>query len=220
MSRSTLQITDTLHDYIYKTFIKETPVLKKCREETAGMANADMQIAPGQGQFMAFLIKILQPEKALEIGVFTGYSSLWVALALPPGGRMIACDTSKEYTDRARTYWKEAGVEDKIELRLGPGVETLETLLAQGQAGTFDFFFLDADKANYPLYYEKILSLLRYGGVLVVDNVFWDGEVENPKATDPDTEGIRTINVRSRNDPGVETAVLPVADGVLLIYKK
>jgi predicted O-methyltransferase YrrM len=179
-----------------------------------------MQISAEQGQFMALLIHLLAARKTLEIGVFTGYSSLAVALALPDDGRVIACDISEEWTSIARGYWREAGVERKIDLRLGPALKTLDDLIAQGQGGRFDFAFIDADKGNYINYYERALVLVRPGGLIAVDNVLWDGKVIDPSVNDPDTRAIRAFNESLRNDDRVWISMLPIRDGLTLACKK
>jgi caffeoyl-CoA O-methyltransferase len=179
-----------------------------------------MQISAEQGQFMALLIHLLSARRTLEIGVFTGYSSLAVALALPDDGRIIACDISDEWTSIARRYWREAGVERKIDLRLGPALKTLDDLIAQGQGGRFDFAFIDADKGNYANYYERALVLVRSGGLIAVDNVLWDGKVIDTKVNDPDTRAIRAFNETLHHDERVWLSMLPIRDGLTLACKK
>lgn len=220
MAVRTLTITETLHDYLVTTTVQLTDPQTRLREETATMPRAGMQISPEQGQFMAFLVKALGAKKCLEVGVFTGYSSLAVALALPEDGKIIACDISEEFTSVARRYWEEAGVTDKITLLLGPATETLDGLIADGQSETFDFAFIDADKPNYDAYYEASLKLVRPGGVIAIDNTLWAGKVADPTATDEDTVGIRALNIKVANDPRVDACLLPVGDGVTLAYKK
>jgi len=179
-----------------------------------------MQISPEQGQFMQILIQLLDAKLTLEIGVFTGYSSISVALALPENGKIIACDLSSEYTSIARRYWREAGVEHKIDLRLGPAVETLDRLLADGKGGAFDFAFIDADKENYDIYYERALQLLRPGGLIAVDNVLWHGHVLNDAVKDRDTRAIRTFNEKLHRDERVWLSLVPIGDGVTLACKR
>ncbi len=179
-----------------------------------------MQIAPEQGQFMALLIELLGATKTLEIGVFTGYSSLRVALALPPNGKIVACDVSEEYTAIARRYWQTAGVADKIDLRLAPALETLDQLLASGQAETFDFAFIDADKQNYEGYYERSLQLVRRGGLIAIDNVLWSGQVANPQDQDNSTLAIRAFNDKLHHDERVSLSLVPIADGLTLAFKR
>jgi caffeoyl-CoA O-methyltransferase len=178
-----------------------------------------MQIAPEQGQFMALLVRLTQAKKALEIGVFTGYSSLSIALALPPDGTLTACDVSEEYTAIARRYWQQAGVNDKISLHIAPALDTLEQLLATGQAETFDFVFIDADKQNYLNYYESSLQLVRRGGLIVIDNVLWDGAVADPQNQEPTTLAIRQLNQKLRDDTRIDLSLVPIADGLTLALK-
>jgi len=179
-----------------------------------------MQIAPEQGQFMALLVQLLGATKTLEVGVFTGYSSLCVALALPPNGKIVACDLSEEYTQVARRYWQAAGVADKIELRLAPALETLDDLLADGQAETFDFAFIDADKINYQEYYERSLQLVRLGGLIAIDNVLWSGRVAEPQFQDKSTLAIRAFNEKLHDDERVSISLVPIADGLTLVLKR
>jgi len=179
-----------------------------------------MQISPEQGQLMALLVRLLGAKKTLEVGVFTGYSSLVVALALPPDGKLIACDVSEEYTTIARRFWQEAKVADKIDLQLGPAVETLDRLLEQGEAGTFDFAFIDADKSNYDAYYERALHLLRAGGVIAIDNVLWSGDVADPSVQDARTNAIRQLNQKIHQDDRVLISLLPIGDGLTLAMKQ
>ena len=219
MGNRTLTLTDALYQYLLDVSLREPELLRRLREETAALPRASMQIAPEQGQFMALLVRLIGARKTLEVGVFTGYSSLAVALALPPEGRIIACDVSEEYTAIARRYWQEAGVEGKIDLRLAPAVETLDALLADGHAGTFDFGFIDADKQNYLAYYERVLRLLRPGGLLAVDNVLWGGRVIDPTSTDPTTDAIRALNGKLHHDDRVHLSLVPIGDGLALALK-
>src|SRR5690348_6950371 len=175
MSNRTITLSDDLYGYLLDTSLREAPLLKRLRDETAAHPQARMQISPEQGQFMQLLVRLMDARRCIEVGVFTGYSSLAVALALPEDGRLLACDVSEAFTAVARRYWKEAGVERKIELRLAPALDTLELRLKAGEAGRYDFAFIDADKSNYPAYYERVLQLLRPGGLLLVDNVLWSG---------------------------------------------
>ena len=219
MSSRSLGLSPELYDYLYAS-VREPEVLRELREETAKMPNSGMQISPEQGRFMAFLVECLGARRCVEVGTFTGYSALSVALALPPEGRLIACDVSEEWTTIARRYWDRAGVTGKIELRLGPGVATLDQLLAAGQANSFDFAFIDADKGAYPTYYERCLSLLRSGGVIAVDNALWGGKVADPTAKDADTTAIRELNARAAADPRVTASLVPIGDGLLLARKR
>ena len=201
-------------------FLQETKVIRRCREDTALLPLAAMQTTPAQGQFLGFLVRLTGARKALEFGVFTGYSSLWIAEALPPDGLLIACDISREWTQKARLYWQAAGLTDRIELRLELALNTANKLILAGGAGTFDFIFLDTDKANYPLLYEKSLLLLRPGGLLAIDNIFWEGAVVNPESREAETTAIRQLNNMVKNDSRVDLSILPMADGLLLVRKK
>jgi predicted O-methyltransferase YrrM len=219
MSRTHTPITDDLAAYIREVTLREPEPLKRLREETESHPRASMQTAPEQGQFLHLLARILGARKTLEIGVFMGYSSTWVALALPPDGKIVACDLSEEYTARARRIWRETGVESKIDLRLGPALDSLDALIAGGQAGSFDFAFIDADKSNYGNYYERALVLLRPGGLIATDNVLWDGSVIDPGDTSVDTEAIRAFNRQLHNDSRVALSLVPLGDGLTLACK-
>ena len=219
MPKKTLGLDRQLYEYLLSVSVKESDVLQKLREETAKHPAAIMQIAPEQGQFMALLVQLLGAKKTLEIGVFTGYSSLVVALALPPEGKIVACDIDEESTAIARRYWQEAGVADKIDLRIAPALETLDNLIKEGQAGTFDFAFIDADKRNYHNYYEKALQLIRPGGLIAVDNVLWFGRVVDPQDDDKRTVAIRAFNQKLAQDERVKTSLVPIADGLTLALK-
>jgi predicted O-methyltransferase YrrM len=219
LARRTLVLDDRLHDYLLAHSVREPSVLQELRAETAGMTGSGMQIGPEQGRFMALLIELTGARRVLEIGTYTGYSSLAVALALPPEGRIVTCDVNEEYTAVARRYWAKAGVANKVELRLGPGLETLDRMLAAGESGSFDFAFIDADKPNYPGYFERSLQLLRKGGLLAIDNVLWGGEVANPAAVDEDTRAIRALNDRVAADDRVSISMLPLGDGLTLARK-
>jgi predicted O-methyltransferase YrrM len=219
MSNRTLNLTDKLYQYILNVSVKETAVQKTLRTATQGMQQSQMQIAPEQGQFMAFLVKLIGARKCLEVGVFTGYSALSVAQALPADGKVIACDVNQEWTDMARTYWRSAGVENKIDLRIAPALETLQQLLDQGEQSSFDFAFIDADKTNYDRYYELSLRLLRSGGLIVIDNTLWGGDVADIRVQDEDTCAIRELNKKILHDRRVDMTLLPVADGLTLVRK-
>ncbi len=219
MSNRTLNLTEQLYQYLLDVSVKETAVQKTLRIATQGMQQSNMQIAPEQGQFMSFLVKLTGARKCLEIGVFTGYSALSVAQALPADGKIIACDVNQEWTDMARTYWRNAGVEKKIDLRIAPAVETLQQLLDDGGQSSFDFAFIDADKTNYDRYYESTLRLLRSGGLIVIDNTLWGGDVANIRVQDEDTRAIRELNKKLLNDRRVDMTLLPVADGLTLVRK-
>jgi caffeoyl-CoA O-methyltransferase len=220
MSRRSLGLSDSVYEYLLSVSLREPDVLRRLREETASLPMAVMQVAPEQGQFMALLMDLIGARRTLEIGVFTGYSSLSVALALPDDGRIIACDVSEEWTALARRFWAEAGVADKIDLRLAPALETLDGLIAAGEGGSFDFAFIDADKVNYAGYYERALTLVRTGGLIAVDNVLWNGAVVDPEKNDDDTNAIRAFNTKVRNDERVTLSVIPLADGLTLARKR
>jgi predicted O-methyltransferase YrrM len=219
MSRTHTEITGGMAEYIRAVTMREPEALRKLREESASHPHASMQTAPEQGQLLHLLARVTGARKTLEVGVFMGYSSTWVALALPPGGKVIACDVSEEYTARARRTWAEAGVADRVELRLAPALETLDAMIAAGDSGTFDFAFIDADKANYANYYERALALLRRGGLIAVDNVLWDGKVIDPENREPDTEAIRAFNLKLHADERVALSLVPLGDGLTLACK-
>ena len=219
MSNRTLNLTDRLHQYLLNVSVHETTVQKTLREVTQGMQWAQMQIAPEQGAFMAFLIKLIGARKCLEVGVFTGYSTLCVAQALPADGKIVACDISEEWTRVARQYWLAAGVTKKIDLRIAPAIDTLQQLLDQGEQSSFDFAFIDADKTSYDNYYEHCLRLLRSGGVIALDNTLWGGSVADVHVQDADTNAIRAMNTKILNDRRVDMTMLPVADGLTLVRK-
>lgn len=220
MNNKSILVTDAVYNYILSNSLREPEVLKQLREESALHAHAGMQIAPEQGQFMALLTELIGARKLLEVGVFTGYSSTCLALALPPDGRITACDISHEYTAVARRYWTLAGISDKIDLRLGPALETLDKLIAEGHSGSYDLAFIDADKVNYDGYYERVLGLLRVGGLLLVDNVLWSGQVTDLAINDVDTVAIRALNEKIHTDIRVAISLLPVADGLTMALKR
>ena len=219
MSNRTITMTDALCDYLLANSLREPPLLARLREETARLPEARMQISPEQGQFMQLLVRMLDVRCCIEVGVFTGYSSLAVALALPADGRILACDVSEEFTAMARRYWKEAGVDHKIELKLAPALETLDARFKAGEAGLYDFAFIDADKANYPAYYERLLTLLRPGGLLAVDNTLWSGRVLDTADQSVDTRAIRAFNQALHHDERVDISLLPIGDGLTLVRK-
>jgi caffeoyl-CoA O-methyltransferase len=220
LSKSILPLDDRLYGYILANWLRETPLMRRLREETSRMPMSMMQISPDQGQFMAMLVELIGARSALEIGSFTGYSALAVASAMGPQGRLVCCDISEEYTAVARRYWQEAGIADRIDLKLGPALATLDTLLAKGEAGKFDFAFIDADKTNYDGYYERTLRLVRPGGLIAIDNVLWGGDVAKPEQNDEDTQAIRAINEKIRNDERVTLALAPIGDGLTLARKR
>ena len=208
------------YNYLVKTSVRESEVARRLREETQKMPMAQMQIGPDQGQFLQLLVQSIRAKKTLEVGVFTGYSSLWVALGLPDDGQIVACDVSEEYTAIGRRYWKEAGVDQKIDLQLRPALETLDELLAKGEADSFDFAFIDADKSNYDNYYERALRLVRVGGLIAIDNTIWSGRVADPNKTDTDTVAIRKLNEKLHRDERVTLSMLTVGDGLTLAMRR
>ena len=220
MSNQTLNLDDRLYRYLVDHSVHEPEVLTALRLETALHPMAQMQIAPEQGQFMALLVQLLGVKKALEVGVFTGYSALRVALALPPEGKLVACDVSEEYTAIARRYWEKAGVAAKIDLRIAPATETLNELIQAGETNSFDFAFIDADKSSYPTYYEQVLQLVRPGGLIALDNVLWSGQVADPAVQDRRTNTLRALNDAIHNDDRVVASLVPIADGLTLAMKK
>ena len=213
-------LPQAVDDYLRTVVARESPLQQRLRDETAKLPMGGMQIGADQGQFMALLAKLTGARRCIEVGVFTGYSSLVVALALPADGRIVACDVSEEWTGIARRYWQKAGVAAKIDLRLGPAVETLDAMLAKGEAGSHDFAFIDADKGNYLAYYERCLKLLRQGGLIAVDNTLWSGEVAKPGNQKPDTVSLRAFNDALHRDERVDVAMLTVGDGVTLARKR
>jgi caffeoyl-CoA O-methyltransferase len=219
MSRIHTQLTPDLTNYIRQVALREPEVLRRKREGTDAHPRASMQTAPEQGQLLHLLVRLAGARKTLEVGVFLGYSSTWVALALPEGGKVIACDQSDEYTAQARQLWRAAGVEDKIELRLGPALDTLDALIAEGNGATFDFAFLDADKANYANYYDRAMVLVRPGGLIAIDNVLWHGDVADASQTDAETETIRAFNRKLQADERVSLSLVPLGDGLTLACK-
>jgi predicted O-methyltransferase YrrM len=220
MSRTSEYLPEKIYEYLTSVSVREPPILRKLREETASHPMGGMQIPPEHGQFLALLMQLIGARRTLEVGVFTGYSSLAVALALPDEGKILACDVSEESTSVARRYWKEAGVDHMIELRLKPALETLHELIAQRQHNRYDFAFIDADKANYEGYYECALELVRPGGLIAIDNVLWHGRVIDPEANDADTLAIRAINKKLLGDSRVAISMLPVSDGLTLACKR
>jgi len=219
MSNKTFTLSDDLYAYLFDQSVREPDVLRRLREETARDAMARMQIAPEQGQLMQLLVRLMGARRYLEVGVFTGYSSLAVALALPTDGRIVACDVSESWTKVARRYWAEAGVTEKIDLRLAPALQTLDGLIAGGASGSFDFAFIDADKTSYRAYYERALTLIRVGGLIAVDNTLWEGRVAEPKVRDADTQAIRDFNQHLRHDQRVHLCLIPIGDGLSLALK-
>jgi predicted O-methyltransferase YrrM len=220
MANRTLNMNDSIHAYLLDTTVNEPPVLAELREETGALPTSMMQIGPEQGAFMAWMIKALGVRRAIEIGTYTGYSSLAMARALPPDGKLICCDVSEEFTSIARRYWEKAGLADRIELKIAPASQTIAALIADGHAGTFDFAFIDADKLGYDAYYEGCLTLLRAGGTIAIDNVLWSGKVAEPSASDENTVALRKLNAKIGRDPRVDACTIPVGDGITLARKR
>ncbi len=219
MSRRTLELDDTLYDYLLAHSLREHPQQAALRAATAEHPHANMQIAPEQGQFMALMARLIGARRTIEIGVFTGYSALSVALALPADGYLLACDISDEYTRVGRPYWEAAGVAHKIDLKLGPALQTLEQRLAEGEAGRYDMAFIDADKPGYDAYYERCLELLRPGGLIMIDNVLWGGEVAH-ESQDTATRALQALNRKLHHDERIDLSLVPVGDGITLARKR
>ena len=220
MSNVSMGLPPDLHAYLVRNGVREPDILKRLRDETALLPQHNMQIAPEQGALLALLVELVGAKRCIEIGTFTGYSSTVVALAMPPDGTIVCCDVSEEWTAVARRYWAEAGVADRVDLRLAPAIETLDKLLASGAEGTFDFAFIDARKSEYPDYHERIVRLLRSGGLAAYDNVLWGGSVVDESKQDDETLGVRRLNERLAADQRVTISMLPVADGVTLARKR
>ena len=220
MSNRTITLDDALYEYLTSVSLREPDVLRRLREETAALPQHAMQIAPEQGQFMSLLVELTGARKCLEIGTFTGYSALSVARKLPDEGVLVACDISEDFTNRAKPFWDEAGVAGKIDLRIGPALETLDRMLADGENGTFDFAFIDADKVNYLGYFQRALDLTRTGGLICVDNVLWSGAVADPSRNDEDTVAIRAFNAALSKDARISLSLVPIGDGLTLARKR
>jgi len=220
MAHEKTYLPENLYEYLKSVSVREPALLKRLREETNQLPMGGMQSPPEHAQFLALLVQLMDARRTLEIGVFTGYSSLAIALALPNDGRILACDVSEEYTSIARRYWKEAGVDHMIDLHLKPALETLQDLIAQRQHSRFDFAFIDADKANYESYYEYALELIRPGGLIAIDNVLWHGRVIDPEMNDPDTVTIRALNKKLLDDSRINLSMVPISDGLTLCYKR
>ncbi|MGH8203755.1 MAG: O-methyltransferase [Steroidobacteraceae bacterium] len=220
MSNRTITLDDRSYAYLLAHSLREAPALAALRAETASHPKVNMQIAPEQGQFMQMLVRLGGARRAIEVGVFTGYSSLALMLAMPADGRLLALDISEEYTAVARRHWQAAGVADRIELVIAPAAETLDARLAKGEAGSYDFAFIDADKTGYLAYYERLLKLVRPGGLIVVDNTLWSGEVANPANVDRDTVALRKFNDALHRDSRIDLALLPVGDGLTLARRR
>ena len=219
MSTATIILDKKLREYLLNVSVKESEILRELREETAQMEYSAMQISPEQGAFMSFLVELIQAKRTLEIGVFTGYSALVVAMALPEDGIVTACDVSKEWANVGMKYWKKAQVENKINLRIAPALKTLDQLLSEGKQGTYDFAFIDADKIEYQGYFDKSLELLRIGGLIAIDNVLWGGSVIDDSIQDSSTKAIREFNENLSSDPRVSISMVPIGDGLTLACK-
>jgi predicted O-methyltransferase YrrM len=219
MSRRSLNLDDGLYQYLVEHSLREHPAQAALRAATASHPHAGMQISPEQGQFMALLVRLMGARLAIEVGVFTGYSALSVALALPADGRLLACDVSDEYTRVGRPYWQQAGVAHKIDLQLAPARDTLDAQIAAGMAGRYDFAFIDADKTGYDAYYERCLQLLRTGGLIAIDNTLWGGSVARP-ANSPDTAALQQLNAKLHRDQRIDLSLLPIGDGLTLARKR
>ena len=213
-------MTDTMYDYLVRHTVRDSSVAEEIRDYTARSLDEDMQIAPEQAPLLRMLVRLIGAKNALEVGVYTGYSALTVLEAMEEGGTLTACDQSEEWTSIARNFWKKAGVLDKVDLRLGDGVNILDSLISEGREGSYDFAFIDADKTGYDGYYERSLRLLKNGGVVVFDNTIWNGQVVDPTARDADTEAIRAFNAKVHADGRVDMVLLPVADGMTVIRKR
>lgn len=220
MSHRTILLDVPLYDYFQEVGVRESDVLSRLREETMGMAHGGMQISPEQGQLMGFLVHLVGVTKALELGTFTGYSALAVALAMPEEGRLIACDRSTEWTDVAQRYWREAGVDHRIDLRIGKALETMDQLISDGESGTFDFIFIDADKKNYDGYYERALTLLRPNGLMAIDNTLWNGRLIDSADQELASKTLRMLNKKIHADNRVNLSMLPIGDGLTLASKR
>ncbi len=220
MSNKTLNLTEQLYEYALASSNMETEVQRSLREVTSQMKESNMQISPEQGQFMQLLVQIMHARFVLEIGVFTGYSALSVAMGLPEGGKVIACDVSEEWTNIGKKYWRQAGVEDRIELHIAPAQQTLQKLIETGKTDHFDFAFIDADKENYDTYYEQCLQLIRPNGLILIDNTLWSGDVIDPEKKDPETEAIRQLNAKIAGDKRVDVCLMPISDGLSMIRVK
>ena len=220
MSLQTINMTPVLYNYLLKNSVREHPVLAMLRAETAKLPQAQMQISPEQGQFMSFLVKLMGAKKTLELGTFTGYSALTVALALPKEGKVIACDISDQFVELAHQHWERAYVSNKVELKIAPASDSLAALIQAGESNSFDFIFIDADKMNYAHYYEQSLILLRPGGIIAVDNVLWGGAVADPHDTTNSTQALQAFNEKLYYDERIELSMVPIGDGLTLALKK
>jgi len=213
-------LPDNVQEYILDATLREPPIMRELREETSRMEQARMQTGADQVQFLQLLVRLIGAKRCIEVGVFTGYSALGVALALPEDGRVVACDVSEEYTAVARRYWDRAGVGDKIDLYLAPATQTLDALIRSGESDRFDFAYIDADKSGYDAYYERLLQLIRRNGVIAIDNVLWGGDVADTSVTDADTAALRELNAKIGRDERVDGSLLPIGDGLMIVRKR
>ncbi len=220
MSARSLGLSDELHAYLLSVTAQPDPIFERLKAETLATEHGGMQISPEQAQFMTLLVKMLGARRIIEVGTFTGYSAMTMARALPADGKLIACDVSEEWTAIGQRYWAEAGVADKIDLRIAPARQTLDALIVGGQSGSFDMAFIDADKENYPAYYDRCLTLIRPGGLIAIDNTLWSGAVADKSDQTPDTRAIRETNAEVHKDPRVESCLIPIGDGLMLAWKK
>ena len=220
MGTDTLLLSESVHAYLQRNSLREPAVLRRCREETSSLQEARMQLSPEQGQFLSFLVELTGVKRAIEVGTFTGYSALCVATSMPADGILVACDISERWTSMAQRYWQDAKIDKKIDLRIGPALETLDGLLSDGEAESYDFALIDADKGNYEVYYERILRLVRSGGLIAVDNVLWSGKVADLSNQDSTTLSIRSLNEKVLRDERVSLTMLPIGDGMTLVRKR
>lgn len=220
MSTRSFYLPEAVSEYILRTTLRDNPVMRELREETAKMPGAGMQTGADQVQFLQLLVRLTVARRCIEVGVFTGYSALGVALALPEDGRILACDVSEDYTRVAKRYWQRAGVAEKIDLRLAPATKTLDACIEAGESGRFDFAYIDADKAGYDAYYERCLTLLRPNGVIAIDNVLWSGQVADPDVNDEDTAALRALNMKIGRDERVDASLLSIGDGLMVVRKR
>jgi len=219
MSNRTIPMTDALYEYYLSASLREPENLARLRAKTAERTEGEMQISPEQGQFMRFLVRLIGARRAIEIGTYTGYSTLCVALAMPKGSRLVACDRRPEWPAVGQPFWREAGVDDIIDLRIGKAVGTLDAMIAAGEADSYDFAFIDGDKKNYLNYYEQCMTLVRPGGIIALDNMLWSGRLVDETLDDPASNAIRALNIRIRDDERVDASLLPIGDGLLLARK-
>jgi caffeoyl-CoA O-methyltransferase len=220
MTTRSFYLPQSVNDYILATTLRDLPIMRELREETAKMPHAGMQTGADQVQFLQLLVRLVGARRCIEVGVFTGYSALGVALALPEDGRIVACDVSEEYTSVAKRYWEKAGVSGKIDLYLAPATQTLDELIAAGEAERYDFAYVDADKTGYDAYYERCLALLRPNALIAIDNVLWGGDVADPHVNDPDTAALRRLNEKIGKDDRVDASLLSIGDGLMVVRKR